>query len=120
LAQLRLDYDQFVERGAEVLAIGPEGAEAFQKYWQANDLPFIGLPDPEHRVLNLYGQEFKLLKMGRMPAQVIVDRQGRMRYAHYGTSMQDIPGNAEIVQALDELNEAKSGVRATAQKPSQG
>jgi peroxiredoxin Q/BCP len=31
-------------------------------------LPFIGLPDPGHRVLKLYGQEMKLFKLGRLPA----------------------------------------------------
>ena len=42
-----------------------------------------GLPDPKHSVLKRYGQEIKLFKLGRMPAQVIVDKQGQARYAHY-------------------------------------
>lgn len=105
MAQLRQDYDAFVERGAEVVVIGPEGKEAFADYWEKENLPFVGLPDPEHTVLKLYGQEIKLFKMGRMPAQVIVDRKGEARYVHYGHSMEDIPPNEELLALLDALNQ---------------
>lgn len=105
MAQLRQDYDAFVERGAEVVVIGPEGKEAFADYWEKENLPFVGLPDPEHTVLKLYGQEIELFKMGRMPAQVIVDRKGEARYVHYGHSMEDIPPNEELLALLDALNQ---------------
>jgi peroxiredoxin Q/BCP len=38
-----------------------------------------------------------------MPAQVIVDRQGIARYAHYGHAMSDIPSNDELLALLDEI-----------------
>ena len=100
MAQLRQDYDKFVEKDAEVLVVGPEDADAFQKYWSENDLPYPGLPDPEHTVLKMYGQEIKIFKFGRMPAQVIVDKEGVARFVHYGKSMQDIPENEEILGLL--------------------
>lgn len=31
---------------------------------------------PKHSVLELYGQEIKIFKFGRMPAQVLISRQG--------------------------------------------
>jgi peroxiredoxin Q/BCP len=40
-----------------------------------------------------------------MPAQVIVDKQGMVRYAHYGRSMSDIPDNRELLDFLDQLNQ---------------
>lgn len=104
MAQLRREYHNFVERETEVVVVGPEPQKLFVDYWANHQLPFIGLPDPEHRVLKLYGQEIKLFKLGRMPAQVIVDKTGQVRYAHYGHSMSDIPRNAEILALLDELN----------------
>jgi peroxiredoxin Q/BCP len=107
MAQLRREYPQFVERDAEIIAVGPEGREAFARYWIANEMPFVGLPDPKHSVLRLYGQEVKLLRLGRMPAQVIVDVAGRVRYVHYGHSMSDIPPNDELLALLDELNQEK-------------
>jgi peroxiredoxin len=105
MAQLRQDYQQFVERGAEVVVVGPEDREAFEDYWEREALPFVGLPDPTHSVLKLYGQEVDLFKLGRMPAQVVIDRNGVARYVHYGHSMQDIPPNDEILALLDELNQ---------------
>jgi len=104
MAQLRQDYAQYQDRDAEVIAVGPEERDAFVEYWEEHEMPFVGLPDPDHTVLRLYGQEIKLFKMGRMPAQVIVDKEGMARYVHYGHSMSDIPSNQELLGILDELN----------------
>lgn len=104
MAQLRQDYEKFTARGAEIVTIGPEKPEAFAKYFKDNDLPFVGLPDPDHSVLKLYGQQVNLFKLGRMPAQMIIDKTGTLRYIHYGHSMQDIPKNTELLELLDELN----------------
>jgi len=107
MRQLRRDYDEFVERDAEVIIIGPEDEAAFAGYWEKENLPFVGLPDPKHTVLKLYGQEINLFKLGRMPAQVIVDRTGQARYVHYGHSMSDIPPNEELLALLDDLNQGE-------------
>jgi peroxiredoxin Q/BCP len=86
------------------LVVGPEGAKAFSDYWKDFDLQFVGLPDPKHTVLKLYGQEVNLFKLGRMPAQLVVDKAGQVRYVHYGHSMGDIPSNAELWGILDEVS----------------
>jgi peroxiredoxin len=104
MAQLRRDYDKFVEQETEILVIGPEGQRAFQDYWVKNNLTFIGLPDPEHVVADVYGQQVSLLKLGRMPALMVIDKLGYIRYAHYGDSMQDIPPNKSILDLLANLN----------------
>lgn len=104
MAQLRQDHDQFVKRDTTILVAGPENAQKFANYFTEHDLPFIGLPDPEHRVLKLYGQQIKIFKLGRMPAQVLVDKTGTARYVHYGHSMRDIPANAEMLALIDSLN----------------
>ena len=103
MAQLRQGYQGYTDRGAQVVVVGPEGREAFADYWEKHDLPFVGLPDPKHSVLKLYGQEVKIFKFGRMPAQVVVDREGQVRFVHYGHSMGDIPSNAEIWALLETL-----------------
>jgi len=109
MAQLRQDYGKFRERDTEIVVVGPEGTEAFKRYWQEEGLPFRGLPDPKHTVIKLYGQEVNLFKLGRMPAQVIVDKQGQARFVHYGHSMSDIPPNDELLGLLDELNQSAIG-----------
>ena len=101
MAQLRQGYEGFLSRDAEIIVVGPEGKKAFSKFWVKNDLEFIGLPDPEHTVLKLYGQEVNLFKLGRMPAQVVIDKEGTARYVHYGHSMKDIPSNEELLAVLD-------------------
>jgi len=100
LAQLRQDYDQFLERGVALLVIGPENAQKFSKYFTQNQLPFPGLPDPEHRILKLFGQEIKIFKLGRMPAQILIDKQGIARYVYFGNAMSDIPLSRELLDLL--------------------
>ena len=100
MAQLRQDYQKFVKLDTEILVAGPEKAEAFKDYWTKENLSFIGLPDPEHRVLKLYGQEVKIFKLGRMPAQMLIDKSGKVRFVHYGHSMMDIPENKELLELL--------------------
>jgi peroxiredoxin len=107
MAQLRRDYQEFVNRQAQVVVIGPEDAKSFASYWKAYKLPFVGLPDPKASVLKLYGQEINLFKLGRMPAQVIVNKAGMARFVHYGHNMSDIPSNAEVLGLLDEIASVK-------------
>jgi peroxiredoxin Q/BCP len=111
MAQLRQDYEDFVERETRIIVIGPEGPEAYSRYWADNDLPFTGLPDPEHRVLKLYGQQINLFKFGRMPAQAVIDKAGVVRYVHYGKSMADIPDNPSLLDLLDEIDDPEVSLR---------
>jgi peroxiredoxin len=104
MAQLRQDYARFVAADIEIVVVGPEAAKAFADYFTKNELPFIGLPDPKASVLKLYGQEVNLFKLGRMPAQVLIDKDGVARYVHYGHSMSDIPPNEELLALGKELN----------------
>ena len=104
MAQLRQEHDKFVAQDTAVLVVGPETASAFESYWQAHDLPFTGLPDPLHTVLKLYGQEVSLFKLGRQPAQVLIDKNGQVRYVHYGHDPSDIPANEEILGLLQRMN----------------
>lgn len=105
MAQLRQDYGKFMERESVILVVGPDDQAAFRAYWSKHDLPFIGLPDPEHRVADLYRQQVKLLQAGRMPAMMVIDKAGQIRYQHYADSMRDIPSNQSILSILDKLNQ---------------
>lgn len=105
MAQLRQDYGKFVAQDTEVVVVGPENAFAFSLYWKSHKLPFIGLPDPKHSVLKLYGQEVSLFKFGRQPAQVSIDKTGMVRFVHYGHNPSDIPQNAEILKILQTMNQ---------------
>ncbi len=101
MAQLRQDYEKFLERDTEVIAVGPDSLEDFKRYWEKKDMPFIGLADPKNLVAEKYEQEVTLLKFGRIPAQMIVDKQGVLQFVNYSKSMSDIPENDEILKKLD-------------------
>lgn len=91
-----------------ILAVGPNPRGAFKQYWSNERIPFIGLPDPDHKVASQYRQEVNLFKLGRMPLNCVVDANGYIRYAHYGSSMKDIPSNEELLQVIDELNKSSN------------
>jgi peroxiredoxin len=103
MAQLRQDYEKLSGLDSEVVVVGPDNAQSFKSYWEAHKLPFIGLPDPTHSVLKLFGQQINLFKLGRMPAQVIIDKNGIARFVHYGKSMSDIPPSEELIMLLSRL-----------------
>jgi peroxiredoxin Q/BCP len=108
LARLRDEYAEFTSRGADVVAVGPDSATAFRLYWDMQEIPFVGLPDPGHAVAMRYKQEVNLFKLGRMPLVMVVDAQGMIRFAHYGASMSDIPSNRELLDVIDQLNSASN------------
>jgi peroxiredoxin Q/BCP len=105
---LRQSHQEFERRGAAVIVLGPDGPNAFRQYWAENDMPFTGLADLRSRVAARYEQEVNLFKFGRMPALFVIDRNGMVRYAHYGDSMQDIPSNETVLAALEEIEREPS------------
>jgi peroxiredoxin len=116
MAQLRRDYSKIEARQTAVVVVGPDSPNAFAEYWKEHDLPFTGLPDPEHHVLKLYGQEIKMFKFGRMPAQALIDKAGIVRFVHYGHDMRDIPSTEEVLALVDALNQ-EEGVTAASSGP---
>ena len=100
---MRQDCGEFAGRGAEIIALGPDGPNAFRRYWEEEHLSFIGCADLKSRVADQYHQEVNMLKLGRMPAIFVIDREGIIRYGHYGDSMSDIPSNEEILGVIDRI-----------------
>jgi peroxiredoxin len=103
LAQLRQDYSEFVKRNAEVIALGPDGPNAFKRFWETEKITFIGLADIHSAVAGLYHQEVNWFKAGRMPAVLVIDLEGRIASIDYGESMSDIPTNSDVFKVLDAL-----------------
>ena len=91
--------------------VGPDSPGAFKKYWSKHEIPFIGLADPKHSVADYYGQQVSLWKMGRMPALMIVDKKGRVRFTHYAENMRDYPTLEEMYAVLEGLSKGKEAER---------
>ena len=96
--------ERFASLSTVIVSAGTEKADVFRSYWETHQIPFTGLPDPEQKVLKLYGQEVKPLKLGRLPAQMLIDRQGILRMVHYGQSMSDIPANETVLKQLESIS----------------
>ena len=105
---MRDAFDEFTSRGAQIIVVGPDNKAAFQRYWTGEELPYIGLPDPDHIVSRMYRQEVNLFKLGRMPLNCIVDINGRIRFVHYSSSMRDIPDNETFLNVIDQLNKSSA------------
>ena len=107
---MRDNYAEFTARGIAIIAVGPDNMQTFQQYWVKEKIPYIGLPDPDHQVSKLYRQEVNLFKLGRMPLNIVLDINGRIRYVHFGSSMSDIPDNETFLNVIDHLNKPSNYV----------
>jgi len=101
---MKQDFKEFASRNAAIVVIAPHSTEKVANYWQKEKLPMIGVPDEDGKIANIYGQEWKLLKLGRMPALFVIDRNGALAFAQYGASMSDIPENNQMLKVLDGLS----------------
>ena len=108
MAQLRQDYQKFVDQNTEVITVGPEDTVAFTKWWHEHQMPFVGIPDPKHDIAKLYSQQFKLFKGGRLPALSVIDREGKIRLMHYADLPSDIPPDEQILSLLAEINKTEA------------
>ena len=100
---MRQHYDEFQSRNTEIVNLGPDDAEKYRAYWAENDMPFVGLADPDHTVAKQYAQVVSIFKFGRMPMQLLVDPSGVIRYLHASSSMKDIPRDDAVLAELDRL-----------------
>ncbi|NWF63741.1 MAG: redoxin domain-containing protein [Chloroflexi bacterium] len=105
MARFRDSYSEFTARGAELIAIGPDSLESFQRYWAKENIPFTGLPDHNNAVAKMYKQQVNLFKFGRMPLNCIIDTNGLMRFVYYSASRLDYPDIPTFLNVIDELKE---------------
>jgi len=100
---MKQDHEKFLRRKASIVVIARHTKEDVEEYWRKHELPFDGVPDPDKRIGELYGQEWKALKLGLMPALFVIDRNRRIAFVHYSSSMSDIPSNETVLAVLDGL-----------------
>lgn len=77
---LNENYDQFAERGVEVLMITSTDQQQSQKVVQDLGLKMPLLSDPSCRVFRAYGAGQAL--GAPLPAQFVLDKQGKLLYKH--------------------------------------
>jgi peroxiredoxin len=100
---MKQDIKKFTDRKAKIVVIAPHETKKVKTYWEKENIPLIGIPDPGGKIGKLYGQEWHLIKLGRMPALFIIDQKGAIAFAQYATNMADIPENGMLIEILDGL-----------------
>lgn len=98
---MKQDIAEFTKRDTRVIVIAPHDDNSVRDYWEKENFPFMGIADPKGTIGKRYGQEWNLLKLGRMPALFVIDHKGLIVYVHYSKSMADIPENEQIIVVLD-------------------
>lgn len=106
-------YEDFRERGAEVVSIAPESPRSLAGWQEKYELPYPLLADPGSTVGDEMDQpvRFGLLGrfsdlFGRMPAAVLLDcRDGdpSVAWAHRGRSTWDRPSVDDLLDRVDDL-----------------
>ena len=100
---MRDDFQRFEDAGAGIVVVSKHSADEMKKYWKQNNLPYIGIPDPDSTVSKMYRQQWKLLKLGLMPALFAIDTKGRIAFVHYSSGMSDIPQNDLVLKEVEKL-----------------
>lgn len=98
---MKKDYSKFVAKNASIVVVAPHDVEKTSKYFSKNKLPFYGIPDPDHKLAELYRQQWKLTKLGLMPALFIIGKKGKIVFSYYSKNMKDIPANDLVIGLLE-------------------
>jgi len=100
---LRERYEEFKQRGAEILAIAPDTVENARSYFEKNDIPFPCLPDPDRSVFRQYDVKSAMVSLGQRPGLFVIDKEGVIRYAYLGWQQWEIPTVDETLAQIDGL-----------------
>ena len=98
------DLDKFEKANTALYPILVDNEANAKKLEQKYAKSYPIFYDEKEKVAKLLHQEVKLLKLGRMPGLLILDKEGIIRYAYYSESMSDIPENPELFEILEKLN----------------
>lgn len=102
--KLRDAYEEFQKYNAIIYAILPDNLENAKNFESKFAKIYPIYYDDKKEVNKMLKQEVKTLKFGRMPALLVIDKQGIIKYAYYSDSMDDIPENEELFEVLKNIN----------------
>jgi len=104
VVRLAGSYKKFQELNTELYPITADklgNAQKLETKYAKGKYPIYY--DEDKKVVKLLHQEWKLLRFGRMPGMIIIDKNGIIQWAYYSDSMSDIPKNDVIFEVLEQL-----------------
>lgn len=113
LGRLSAAYDQFAERGVEIVAISNDVVRKGKEALESVGPKYPVVVDPESEVITAYGavvsrRDPLVWVLGKQayahPMVLIVERDGRVSWAYRGANYRDRPSVARILAALDAVS----------------
>ena len=101
---MRKGIDKFEELNSVLYPITAdklENAQKLEQKYAREKYPIFY--DKDKKVVKMLNQEVRLIKLGRMPGLLIVDKKGVIQFAYYGENMHDIPKNELLFEVLEKL-----------------
>ncbi len=96
MVQLHQDREKFKEKGIKIIVVCPENEEKIKKYLDKEPLDLVFVADPTHTLADFYKQQVKIFKFGRLPAQILLDKDRNTVFEHFATSMKDVVENERV------------------------
>lgn len=97
MMQLHHDREKFAQRQIDIIVICPDKKHKIEAFAKKNGIELTFVADEEHKIAQEYGQEVALLKLGRMPMQILIDGT-QIIFQHSSSSMMDIVENDKILE----------------------
>lgn len=90
----RDEYPKIEAANGLVIGVSPDPPDRLQKFRAKNDLPFLLLSDPDHRVAEMYGvwgekKMYGKTFMGIIRSHFVIDEEGRVVDARIKVSPQE-------------------------------
>ncbi len=106
MMQLHQDIQKFEDLKIKVVVVCPENMVRVEKFVAKQPLEFDLVADPQHVIADRFKQQVKIFKLGRMPAQIILDKDDKHVFEHYASSMTNIIENNVILSAIKKSKSA--------------
>jgi peroxiredoxin len=87
----------------EILAVAPHNLAETRQLVATLELPFPVLADEQRSVFRQYDVQSRAWSLGQRPGLYLIDRQGRIFWAHLGRQQWEIPSTDVILAMLDRL-----------------
>ncbi len=104
MMQLHQDIQKFKDLKIKVVVICPENMAGVEKFVAKQPLEIDLVADPQHVIADRFKQQVKIFKLGRMPAQIILNKDDKQVFEHYASSMTNIIENNVILSAIKKAN----------------
>ncbi len=114
--QLHRDIEKFKVKNVRVVVVCPEKIDVVENFSDTNNISFDMVSDDKHVLARRYGQKVNYFKLGRMPAQLIMDSNAKFVFQHFANSMGDIIDNFDILDTFDELKRQRIEKEKEAEK----